>query len=212
MRSLKYLLVAAVNLGILTVLLALWTDRLEMFFNGWVRQIEFLKIIGFSVLSLIAMRILVSFFRRKKIFATGFKIRIAALLTFLVSSYLYVNYSIKVINNAIIHKQARNQLADKIRASNELAHGTKADSLTIKEYHQITEMYWFPRLPAEASNIHYNYGYDGFLPDYHFTLTYDLPLLMEVDTINYQKGDFSRSRSFEILGDKKRVTYSESEH
>jgi hypothetical protein len=210
-KSLKYLIVVTANLIILTVLLALWTDKLELTFNDWVRPREFLKIVGFSLASLIAIRILVSFFRHKNIIATSLKIKIAALLTFLISSYLYIDYSTKVISNVFVNRQFRSQIADKIKPLKQLANGTKADSLTIKEYQQIGEMYWFPKLPIEASNICYNYSYDGFLPDYLFTLTYDLPIQQSVDKINYKKGDFSKSQSFIIVDDKKRVTYSEYE-
>ena len=210
-KSLRYIIVVTVNLILLTVLLALWTDKLELTFNDWVRPREFLKILGFSLVSLIAIRILVSFFRHRNITNKNSKIKIAALLTFLISSYLYIDYSIKVISNVVVHRQFRNQIADKIKPSNELANGTKADNLTIKEYQQITKMYWFPKLPIEASNIHYNYSYDGFLPDYLFTLTYDLPIQQIVDAINYKKGDFSKSQSFIIVDNKKRVTYSEYE-
>jgi hypothetical protein len=111
----------------------------------------------------------------------------------------------------IVSRQIRNQIADKIKPSNELANGTKGDSLTIKEYQQITKIYWFPKLPNEASNIQYSYSYDGFLPDYLFTVKYDLPAQIKVDTINDKKGDFSKYQSFVIIDDIKRVTYSESE-
>lgn len=209
-KSLKYLIVATVNLILLTVLLALWTDNLELTFNDWVRPREFLKIIGFSLVSLIAMRILVSFFRNRNMTTTSVKIEVAALLTLLISSYLYIDYSSKVISNVIINREFRNQIDNKIKPSHVLANGTKGENLTIKEYQQITKMYWFPKLPAEASNIQYSYGYDGFLSDYLFTMTYDLPIQMKVDTINYQKEDFAKYQSFEIVDNKKRVTYSES--
>ena len=210
-KSLKYLIVAIVNLILLTVLHALWTDKLELTFNEWVRPREFIKIIAFSFLSLIGMRILVTFFRRRNITTTSLKIKIAALLTFWISSYLYIDYSTKAVSNGIVNRQFRKQIADKIQPSNELANGTKAENLTIKEYQEITKIYWFPKLPSEASNIQYDYGYDGFLPDYSFTLKYDLPMDMKVDTINYAKGDFSKHQSFEIIDNKKRVTYSEYE-
>jgi hypothetical protein len=210
-KLLKYLIVVTVNLIILTVLLTLWTDRLELTFNDWVRPREFLKIAAFSLASLIAIRILVSFFRHRNVTSISIKIKFAALLTFLVSSYLYIDYSTKVISNVFINRQFRNQVADKIKPSKELANGTKGDSLTIKEYQQITKMCWFPKIPIEASNIQYNYGYDGFLPDYSFILTYDLPIQLKVDTINYNKGDFTKSQSIIIIDNKKRVTYSEYE-
>ena len=210
-KSFKYILVATVNFILLTVLLALWTDKLELTFNDWVRPREFLKILGFYLVSLIAIRILVSFFRNRNITKTSSKIKVAALVTFLISSYVYIDYSTKVISNVIVNRQFRNQIADKIKPSKKLANGTRGDSLTIKEYQQITKMYWFPKIPVEALNIQYNCGYDGFLPDYSFTLTYDLPIQFKVDTISYSKGDFSKSQSFEIIDNKKRVTYSEYE-
>jgi hypothetical protein len=210
-KSLKYIIVVTVNLILLTVLLALWTDKLELTFNEWVRPREFLKIMAFSFLSLISIGILITFFRRRNITTTRLKIKMAALLTFFISSYLYIDYSKEVISNGIVNRQFRKQIADKIQPSNWLANGTKSENLTIKEYEQIAKMYWFPKLPSEASNIQYDYGYDGFLPDYSFTLKYDLPMQIEVDTINYAKGDFSKHQSFEIVDNKKRVTYSENE-
>ena len=210
-KSFKYLIVVTVNLLILTGLLALWTDKLELTFNDWVRPREFLKIIGFSLASLIAIRILISIFRHRNIYTTSLKIKIAALLTFLISSFLYIDYSTKVISNVVVNRQFRNQIADKIKPLKKFENGTKGDSLTIKEYQQITKMCWFPKLPMEVSNIHYNYSYDGFLPDYLFTLTYDLPVQHKVDIINYKKGDFSKSQSFIIVDNKKSVTYSEYE-
>lgn len=210
-KSLKYLIVAFINVTLLTVLLALWTDRLELTFNDWVRPRESLKIVGFTIVSLIAIRILVSYFRHKSITTTSTKIKISALLTFLISSYLYIDYSTKVINNVILNGQFRNQIADKIKPSDIFAKGTKAESLTIKEYQQISKMYWFPKLPIEASNINYAYGYDGFLADYSFTLTYDLPAKIKVDTMNIKNGDFSQYQSFVTIGNINRVTYSEGE-
>ena len=209
-NSFKYLIIAIVNLIILTVFLAFWTDELELTFNDWVRPREFLKIIGFSILSLLGMRILVSYFGYRNITSTRLKIKIAALLTFLISSWLYIDYSSKLISNVIVNGQFRTQIADKIRPLNESANRTKAENLTIKEYQEITKMYGFPKLPAQASNITFMYEDDDFLPDYLFTLTYDLPEQINVDSINYQKGEFSKYQSFVIADKKKRITYIES--
>jgi lipid-A-disaccharide synthase-like uncharacterized protein len=196
----------------LTTLLAFWTDKLELTFNDLVRPLEFLKILGFTMLSLICMRILVSYFRKKNIQATRTKLKSAMLLTLLISSYLYVDYSIKFVKNVIVNRQFRNEIADKIKPANGLANGTTAENLTIKEYQEIAGMNWFPKLPIEATNIMYNYQYDGFLPDYSFSLTYDLPKEKIVDTINYVSGDFTKYQTFELVDNKKRVTYNEGEH
>jgi len=197
-----------VNAILLTILLALWTDKLELTFNDTVRPREFIKIIGFSLTSLIGIRILVSLFRNRNITKKSFKIKTAALLTILISSYLYIDYSSKILN-VIRNRQLRNQIAEKILPSTGLAYGTKSDNLTIQEYQEIAKLNWFPKLPAEAANIKYTYEYDDFLPDYSFTLTYELPVQMKVDTINYQNGDISRYQTIIIINNIKRITYSE---
>jgi len=208
-KSIKYLLIATVNLIALTALLAFWTDRLELTFNDLVRPLEFLKILGFTAFSLIGMRILVYYFRKKNIQTTRTKLKSAILLTFLISSYLYVDYSIKFVKNVIVNRQFRNEIADKIKPANGLANGTKAENLRIREYQEIARINGFQNLPIEATNIMYIYQYDGFLPDYSFSMTYDLPKEMKVDTINYRSIDFSRYQTFELIDNKKRVTYDE---
>jgi hypothetical protein len=210
-KSFKYLIIATVNLTVLTVLLTFWTDELELTINTLVRPIEFFKILSFTAISLIGMRILVFYFRKKNIQATRTKLKSAILLTILISSYLYVEYSVKFAKNIIVNRQFRNEIAYKIKPANGLANGTTALNLTIKEYQEIAKMNWFPKLPIKATNIMYNYQYDGFLPDYSFTLMYDLPEEIEVDIINYESGDFSKYQTFEIVDNKKRVTYNEVE-
>ena len=210
-KSIKYLIIVTINLIALTTLLAFWTDELELTFNDLVRPIEFLKILAFTVLSLVGMRLLVYYFRKKNIHNLTTKLKLATLLTFLISSYLYVDYSIKFVDNVIVNRQFRQQIADKIKPAKGLANGTTAENLTIEEYQEIARMNWFPKLPIEATNIMYSYQYDGFLPDYSFTLTYDLPKEMNVDSINYENGYFSKYQTFEIVDNKKRVTYNEGE-
>ena len=207
-RSLKYLIIVAVNLLILTVMLFLWTDKLAITYNILLRPIEFLKIISFSLVSLISIRFLISFFRKQKITSIVTKIKAAALLTFLISSYLYVDYSSKIIRNKIISGKFRSRVGEKIETTTKL-NGTKADNLTIEEYKAIIKTTSFPQIPNEAQNIGFSYEYDGFLPDYFFSLTYELPMEIEVDTMNYQKPHFLKYQTFEIIGDKKKVIYNE---
>lgn len=209
-KSFKYLSIATVNLAVLTVLLAFWTDRLELIFHTFVRPLGFLKILGFTALSLIGMRILVYYFRKKNIQTTSTKIKSAILLTLLISSYLYVDYSVKFVNNVLINRQFRNNIADKIKPAQGLAKGTKAAHLTITEYQEISRISRFPEIPTEATDIEYVYEYDGLLPDYTFSLTYYLPMKLKVDTLNYKSGDYSTYQTVNIIDNKKKVTYKES--
>lgn len=164
----------------------------------------------FNIASLIAIRIAISFFHYRNITSVSFKIKIATILTFLISAYLYIDYSAKIINNVIIDRQFRNQISKKIIHS-KLLEGTIGNNLTFKEYQQISKMYWFPTLPKEASNIQYSFSCEGFLNDYLFELTYDLPIETKVEAIDYNKSGFSKFQSSEIIDNKRRVTYSESQ-
>jgi uncharacterized integral membrane protein len=208
-KSYKYLLVAAINLIVLTVLLAFWTDDFELAFNTWVRPLEFLRILGFTLLSLIGMRLLIYYFRYKRIERLASKLKLAAVFTFFISSYLYVGYSMKFINNALLNRQIRSKISYKTKPVKGPEKGMKADSLTNREYQVVATVTGFPTLPNEATNISYIYEYDGFLPDYSFTLTYYLPKKMKVDIIDYKNGDFSKYQTFEFSDDHKLVTYNE---
>ena len=75
-KSLKYLIIVFVNLILLTILLTIWTDKLELQFNDSVRPIEFLKLIGITILGIAILGNVVSVFRKLKINSVKRKIRI----------------------------------------------------------------------------------------------------------------------------------------
>jgi DNA-binding Xre family transcriptional regulator len=203
-KSIKYLVIALINLIILTVLLAYWTDFVELTFNSYVRPIEFLKIIGFTLLSLIGIRIAIGFFRKRN---TSFKkrIQISTLITILVSSFLYFNYSKMIYKNRIQNRELRKELALKIEPVNILAFGTKADNLTFEEYEEITQINWFPKLQKKADSISYVYTYDGFLSDYSFYVSYIIPNTIEIDSTEIKYGKIE----VDTIGNKFRINYSE---
>ncbi|MFK5983585.1 MAG: hypothetical protein QM499_11770 [Flavobacteriaceae bacterium] len=203
-KSIKYLVIVLINLIILTGLLAYWTDFVELAFNSFVRPIEFLKIIGFSLLSLIGIRIAIGFFRKRNSSIKN-RIKVSVLLTILISSFLYFNYSKKIYQNRIQNGELRKELAMKIEPANGLAFGTKADNLTFEEYQEITKIKWFPKLQKNADSISYFYTYDGFLPDYEFEMSYSLPKEIEVDTTEFKYGKFHVN----LIGNRKRIIYNE---
>ncbi|MEO1032377.1 MAG: hypothetical protein AAFX55_13275 [Bacteroidota bacterium] len=208
-KSIKYLVVILVNSLLLTTLLALWTDKVELTFNEFVRPIEFLKILGISFGLLILLRIAVGYFRTHNINSIRRRLVISVWVTLAVSSFLYINYGKKVFEHRIKHKTIRQSIATKIQPVVGLAYGGKADSLTIQEYRIISNINWFPELPSYAKNISYTYDYDGFLPDYDFDLSYSIPAEKKVDTFTYKDDTFSKGRYFKIIDNQKRVTYYE---
>lgn len=212
-KYLKYLIITFINFSILTFLLSIWTDDFELEFNNLVRPIEFLKIIGISILSLIFLRITVQkIYKRFDIQSLKEKFLISTLLILLISIFLYIDYGIKIYKNRFLDKELRDSIVKKIEpVSYGLAYGNQAQNLTQREYIEISKSNWFPDLPKNAKNISYSYNYDGVLPDYSFSLSYDLPKEIDVDTMSYKSKQFSKGQSFEIIGNKKRVYYYEWE-
>ncbi|WP_282075022.1 hypothetical protein [Maribacter aquivivus] len=138
------------------------------------------------------------------------RIKISVILMLLISLYFYVDYSIKIYTNRVANGELRNGIMEKVSpVKNGLGFGTKANNLTRKEYSEITKVSWFKKIPNTAENIDYRYSYEGFLPDYSFSVSYDLPKESQVDTLNFVDGSFSKKQSFKVVGDKVRVSYYE---
>jgi hypothetical protein len=102
-RSLKYILIVFANLIILSGLLALWADPLQIRISEWPVAIGVLYILTITFLSLICIRILVAIFRRRRIEIRK-RTRISVVFTLLISSWLYLGYTIKAVNNRIINR------------------------------------------------------------------------------------------------------------
>jgi len=211
-KSLKYIAVVLVNFIVLSILLTLWTDKFELLFNDWVRVFEFSKLIGLSIFGLIVLRFAVSVFRSLKIKNYKRKIGISTGLILVISGYFYVDYCTKIYYNRFVNSTLRNSVTKKVKpVEYGLSYGNQGEHLTAKEYEEIMKLKWFPKLPKHAENISYSYDYDGFLPDYDFSLSYDVPKEITIDTMHYEDGTFSKSRTFEVKGNKKRVTYHEGQ-
>ena len=208
-KSLKYLGIVLANLAVLFVLLNLWIDEFELEFNEGILVLETLKLFGISILALGLLRILISAFRNQNVKSLKWRMGISTLVVIMISSYFYFNYGSKIYQNRYLEKDLRNSIISKIKPYNGSWYGNKAEHLTAREYKEITKVIWFPELPKEAENISYDYEYEGFLPDYSFSISYDLPINHKVDTMEYKNETFSKSRTFAIVGNKKRVTYSE---
>lgn len=202
------LIIAIVNSGILTLMLALWTDRLELILNDFIRPIEFLKIICITIASLICVNILTKYLNKKDI-SIDKKLRYSIVVTLIVSSFFYLDYTYLIIKNRFIDRNLRNSLFYKIQPSQTLAYGTNAKNLTFNEYNLLARKLQFLEIHPQSTNIQYEYAFDGFLPDYYIEISYDLPINILIDSFSISEAEFSKSLSFEVVGDLKRVSYSE---
>jgi len=210
-KSIKYVLIALANLVILTWLLSVWTDKLAMFFYSAVWENEFLKILGLTLLSLGAMRILVYYFRKKRITSYWIKIKYAIILTIGICSFLYVNYSIRIVQNSFLNAAIREQTWMKVKKSEHGRLGFFLYSISYKEYNEISKTNWFPEIPETAENISFSYYNGGFQGDYTFNLNYEVPASEKVEEINIKKGDYYQSTTIKVTGYRKKVTYEEGE-
>jgi hypothetical protein len=128
-------------------------------------------------------------------------------LTFLIYLYLYLDYSSKIIHNRITHAELRSEIFFKIEHPKTMALGFKADSLTYLEYSEITSSKWLLEVPRESSNISISFSYDGFLPDFQYDLSYDIPLNVEVETFEENYAESFRNQSVEKFENKQRIIF-----
>jgi hypothetical protein len=209
-KALKYIAIVLVNWMILLFLLYAWVDDFELEFNSGVFFSEYVDITVISLLSVLILRIAVFVFQRQKITSLKLKIGLSIIIVILIHSSFYIDYGKKVYQHQFVNKELRERVVSKVIPYDGSWFGMRAENLTSLEYLEITKIKWFPKVPKEAQNISYDYEYEGFLPDYSFSLSYDLPMDIAIDTMKYKDGTFSKSRYFEIVGNKKRVTYTES--
>lgn len=211
-RSFKYILIAGINALILLALYRLSIDELVRAFNPFSTIEAFLVISGIFFMSLLGMRILVGWLKKKgDTDLRKKKLRYSMFLTLLISVYFYGDYFLRVYDR--FFDERREAVMAKIKPAEMLAYGTKAETLTYEEYSLLRQVTgWFPELPFHATNIAYVYSYDGFLPDYQFDLVYEVPLDEAVEIIDFENGSFDQSRTSEVENGRKVVTYSEGRY
>lgn len=193
----------------LLVIHRLSIDELLVAFNPYTLIDALLVIAGVFLASLLGMRILVGWLKKKgNSDRLKKKLRYSVFLTLIISAYFYGDYFLRIHDRFFDERRAK--VMAKIEPAEMLAYGTKAEALTYKEYALLRQVTgWFPELPSRATNIAYVYSYDGFLPDYLFSLVYEVPLDEEVETIDYESGSFDKSQTYEIIDGRKIVTYAE---
>ena len=114
--TLRIILIAVLNLMVLSILMCLWTDSLVLTFDPGVRYVELLQLVRITLIFLIGWRVVSAFSRRKnKVPKSNWKA--AALILLLLSSYWYITYSQKIIANVLQHGPLREHLAAKIKPS-----------------------------------------------------------------------------------------------
>ena len=198
---------------VLTFLLVKWTDELDFIFGFFFMfEAELLKITGLTLLALALMRVMVVILNRiNPLHKRRKKLILSILLTIFVSSYLYIDYASKL--NSRLNDKTRTSLIQKIKPESEIygvGYGTQAENLTLEEYMLLIEIAKFPKVPEMADKISYLYWHEDILPDHIFRLTYEVPVMVEVEEIEYKEKEFSKIQKVQSMGEKKLVIYETS--
>lgn len=207
-RSLKYLLIAGSNAVVLALMLVLWADDVALKINPNIRLREAVQILGLTALILVGMLVLVrGLIKQHREGTAKKKIRYSVVLTLVSLSFFYSQYTVHSFNR--LFNPARASLSEKMEAGTGLAYGTTAAGLSFEEYSILSDMVWFPAVPKRATEISYSHDYDGFLPDYSFSLAYTVPQTEYIKEMDYRDGRDWKTCSVEIIGDKQQVLYTE---
>lgn len=210
-RNPKYFIVIIVNVILLSILLLLWTDKLEITINDGVRFWEVLQILWVNFLALFSINIVFYVFKRTILQIGVSRVIITVLITFLFSSNLYFKYVNSFIKNRFDNIVIRKSLAMKIAKLDRNFNGNKGVGLNIVEYNFIKRSLPNVNLPSQALNINYAFQPVEFNGDYLFSLVYDIPKTTPIDTFTFNKSSFSKSQTFEILDSFKRVNYQQQQ-
>ncbi len=206
-------IVLIVNAVILFLLAKIWIDPLELTLNSSVQFNEIAKIIEFSISSLIGSLILYQILRKKQVYSLKRRLFYSVVLTLLICSYLYVDYSIRIVNNRIVNCGVRDELLIKARPLRMGAYSNYVlNDLNISEYRQIARILEFPKLNRQASNISVNYGiYQNLFGDCSLRIEYDLPKNVDIKEFEYHgdRMNYKNYQRVEQVGSSQKVTFVE---
>jgi len=136
------------------------------------------------------------------------KLLFSAIVAVALSANLYSSYASKAYNR--LYHPAYQTLGSKVTDAHRMAFGTTATGLTLEEYNLLRELQPFEAAPPQATNITYVYAYDGFLADYLFELSYDVPASTPVKVMDVEEDRFEKTQRVDTLENHLRVHYSET--
>jgi hypothetical protein len=206
-KSLKYFLITGLNLMILTIMLAIWTDKVELVFYDIVRPLQFFILLCISLLNLVVMRIMVSILRRQNKQSLKKKIILSIIICLILSSFQYYTYSIKIFQNNIKNSEIRQSIESKITFDEPYLF---IKDLTFSEYNEIQKLRKFIPLPETSERIYLElYQQPGpFGQDFSIRINFVVPLNEEIETINETDDPgYTKTLTFEIIEEKKHVEY-----
>ena len=172
-------------------------DKIEQATNSLFAQ--FFLIFCISIFCLIGIRLLLYVLNRSNPSPEleTKKIRYSILVTLLISNWMYGSYSIEIVDQ--VFNENRRYVRDKIEIKNGYPEGSIGENLTGGEFNELAKRNWFPSIDESARNVSYTYTHDGFLPDYGFHLTYEVPESVEIEVILDTNGTYNKTQTFTLV-------------
>ena len=204
-KSLKYLVIIALNAVLLLILILVSSDRLFRLLNPGYIRFELLKIGGISVVIVLIIGLATAVFKDRGITTKKQKLIATAVLSVLISSLFYMDYVPRVVTRFTQNNALRHTVVNKIKRSQLYPYGLEIKQLSHAQYTAMTNSKWFPKIQAQATNIDVSYTYDGFLPDYSFNLKYSLPLGVKIDSSQLSYGTIK----IDTIGQLQQIGYNE---
>lgn len=211
-KSLKYIAIASINLVLIWCLTWLTLDDLHDHFTSGYFSFSYLPDAFLFAVTLLVMKFLSIWINNKRPnWLTKRKILYASAWTILISAYVYFGLLSTLVQHHII--QDRDWVETKFQGGSEhFFNGGSGAGLAYSEYQVLVEEYSFRSIPAEARNISFSYWYEGFLPDFSISLTYDLPADYDVKPLDVEEDQYERSRVWSIEDGVLRVRENEFRH
>ena len=142
------------------------------------------------------------------------RLKISAVLALIVFSWLYVDYTARIISNRLINQNVRAELLDKTFIGN-MGRATfvNAKDLSYREYKQFARPLKLVKLNKGAYNITFDCDVTRNLAgEYSTNIEYNLPSNIGVKEFEYQgdKKDYKKHQIVEQLGEVQKVTFEEA--
>lgn len=157
----------------LAFLFLVWRDKLYVKCSGFLsEEIEVIKFVFITTIAFKIAKYCVSRFKSNKLFSKFSNKSKFLLFFFLFNSYISIQYVSRVVSHRLIKNEMREHLYNKTDKLGPAGWGFQCDSLTIKEFKEITKQSKILNLPKNAHSI---YVYDWYEIDFRRTVEFNVP-------------------------------------
>ena len=164
----------------LAFMIPIWMDKL------WLKQVglddwryEIIKIFLQSCIAYKLSKYLIRIFQLENLFKS-LKSNTLFLCTFLLlNSYIITQYTSRIISHQITNKEIRNEINKRTIRLGPAGWGYECDSLSYKEYKELTKDTNLPKIPKESTLA---FVHDWYEIDFHRIVEFQVPKSIDIET------------------------------